>query len=138
MLNGKPDHDTLQTFLAYYPRRKLGELFRISNALVDTITPPLDACLQAVGLQPRWPKAIGQTRTPYPDPDSLPAYAQPYFLQAAHLVLLLNLKLPVSKKNGLPDYAERERQLIAVVNANLPEWLSTLEDEQSRRILLSL
>ena len=138
LLNGKPDHDTLQTFLADYPRRKLGELFRISNALVDTITPPLDACLQAVGLQPRWPKAIGQTRTPYPDPDSLPAYAQPYFLQAAHLVLLLNLKLPISKKTGLPDYAERERQLIAVVNANLPEWLSTLEEEQSRRILLSL
>src|SRR5690606_20602195 len=47
-------------------------------------------------------------------------------------------KLPVNKKNGLPDYAERENQLLAVVVHELPEWLAAIDDAQSRRVLLSL
>lgn len=138
LLNGAPDHEGLKTFLTDYPRKALGSLFRISTSLVESVTAPLDTCLSALGLAPRWPKAVGQLRSPYPDPEQLSPEAQTLFLQAAHLVLLLNLKLPISKKNGLPDYAERERQLIQCLSTPLPTWLTELSDEQSRRILLAL
>lgn len=138
LLNGKPDHDGLSEFLRDEQRRTLGQLFRVRNDLVVQVTPHLDECLSKLGLAPRWPKASGQTSTPYPDPEALDAFAEPHFLHAAHLVLLLNLKLPVSKKNGLPDYAERETQLLTRLGQVLPEWLEAVEDDQSRRVLLSL
>jgi hypothetical protein len=105
---------------------------------VHQVTKPLDECLGKLGLAPRWPKATGQTSTPYPEPDALHTFAEPYFLRAAHLALLLNLKLPVNKKNGLLDYAERENQLLAALGHELPEWLAAIDDDQSRRVLLSL
>jgi hypothetical protein len=139
LLNGQPDHAGLQEFLQTEQQRKtLGQLFRIRNDLVHQVTKPLDECLGRLGLAPRWPKATGQTSTPYPDPDALDAFAEPHFLRAAHLALLLNLKLPVNKKNGLPDYVERENQLLAVLGQELPEWLAIIDDGQSRRVLLSL
>lgn len=138
LLNGKPDHAGLGEFLRDAQRRTLGQLFRVRNDLVAQVTPHLDACLRALGLAPRWPKASGQTSTPFPDPEALDAFAEPHFLRAAHLVLLLNLKLPVNKKNGLPDYAERETQLLAALGQALPEWLEAVEDDQSRRVLLGL
>lgn len=139
LMNGRPDHADLREFLQTGRQRKtLGQLFRIRNDLVQQVTKPLDDCLGKLGLAPRWPKSTGQTSTPYPDPDALDALAEPHFLRAAHLALLLNLKLPVNKKNDLPDYAERENQLLAVVAHELPEWLAAIDDEQSRRVLLSL
>lgn len=138
LMNGQPDHQGLLDFLQAQPRKKLGDLFRIRNDLIRQVTEPLDNCLGKFGLAPRWPKATGQTSTPYPDPNILEAFAGQHFLRAAHLALLLNLKLPVSKKNGLPDYAERESQLIDQLERELPDWLAVIEDDQSRRILLSL
>ena len=138
LLNGQPDHTQLREFLYQEPRKTLGQLFRVRNDLTESVTPFLDDCLGAIGLSPRWPKPTGQTSTPYPDPAALDAGAEPHFLRAAHLVLLLNLKLPVSKKNGLPDYAERERQLLEGLGQSLPEWLASIDDDQSRRVLLSL
>jgi hypothetical protein len=139
LLNGRPDHAGLQEFLrAEQQRKTLGQLFRIRNDLIHQVTKSLDECLGKLGLAPRWPKATGQTSTPYPDPDALDAFAEPHFLRAAHLALLLNLKLPINKKNGLPDYAERENQLLSTLGHELPEWLAAIEDGQSRRVLLSL
>ncbi|UJS22923.1 hypothetical protein [Thiothrix winogradskyi] len=138
LLNGKPDHAGLQAFLEKEPRRTIGQLFRISNSLIESIKQPLDDCLKIIGLAPHWPKVSGQTSTPYPDPDVLEFSAQQYLLKAAHLTLLINLKLPVSKKNGLPDYAERERQLLELVDTTLPEWLQNMGDKQSRYVLVAL
>lgn len=138
LLNGKPDHAGLQEFLEKEPRRTIGQLFRISNGLIEHIKQPMDDCLKPIGLVPHWPKLSGQTSTPYPGPDILEPSAQQYLLKAAHIALLINLKLPVSKKNGLPDYAERERQLLAVVGVPVPDWLQNIAEEQSRRVLLSL
>ncbi|MEN8128900.1 MAG: hypothetical protein ABFS45_01620 [Pseudomonadota bacterium] len=138
LLNGRPDHAGLQEFLQEQPRKTLGQLFRVRNDLVRQVTPPLDDCLGEIGLSPRWPKATGQTSSPYPDPDALEVFTEPHFLRAAHLALLLNLKLPVNKKNGLPDYTERERQLLETLSLQLPDWLAFIGDDQSRRVLLSL
>lgn len=138
LLNGQPDHAGLQAFLQVESRRTLGQLFRVRNDLVPQVTPHLDDCLGKLGLAPRWPKITGQTSTPYPDPEALETFAEPHFLHAAHLVLLLNLKLPVSKKNRLPDYGKREKQLLATLGHDLPGWLAAVEEDQSRRVLLSL
>jgi hypothetical protein len=138
LLNGKPDHIGLIAFLEKEPRRTIGQLFRIRNDLIDQVKEPLDACLCRVGLSPRWPKLTGQMSTPYPDPDILEANAQQYLLKAAHVTLLVNLKLPVSKKNGLFDYTEREAQLLSTIGLPLPGWLAAITDEQSRRVLLGL
>lgn len=138
LLNGVPDHTDLQTFLQNHPSRTLGQLFRIRNDLIEQVTEPLDTCLGGIGLAPRWPNLSGQMSTPYPDPDVLDASAQLHLLKAVHLALLINLKLPVSKKNGLPDYAEREGQLLAHITMPLPDWLQVSMDDQSHRVLLSL
>lgn len=141
LLNGQPTHTELQAFL-HSPqtnRKELGKLFCISNALIAQITEPMDACLNNLGLAPQWPAISGQTSTPYPDPDALDNQALSYFLQAAHLMLLFNLKLlPIMQKNGLPSYAQREQQLLALLDSDAPVWITEIIHDLSRRSLLSL
>ena len=138
LLNGQPDHHGLIDFLEKLDRRELGRLFLISNIWVEQITPLMDEKLQCVDLCPSWPTLTGQMSTPYPDPASLSEIAQRKLLEAAHLALLLNVKLPVSKKNGLLDYEQREQALLDLVDESLPEWLVTLDDARSRRLLIPL
>lgn len=139
LLNGQPDHQGLIEFLQRdLDRKELGRLFLIGNSWITQITPLMDEQLQCVDLRPTWPKLTGQMSTPYPDPASLSECAQRKLLDAAHLALLLNVKLPVTKKNGLPDYEQREQSLLSLLNAPLPEWLTGMDDPRSRRLLISL
>ena len=137
--NGQPDFERYIRFIDELDRRELGRLFLLSNSLIDVLTPAMDADFSRVGLQPRWPSKIsGQMSTPYPNPDELDGHGMPLLFKAAQVTLLLTLKLPVTKKNGLPDYAQREQQLLDTLGMDLPEWLEQLADTQSKRILLGV
>lgn len=138
LLNGQPDHLELIDFLQKLDRKELGRLFQISNTWITQITPLMDEKLQSIDLRPTWPKLTGQMSTPYPDPASLPEFAQRKLLEAAHLTLLLTLKLPVTKKNGLLDYEQREQALFDLLDEPLPEWLVSMDDARSRRLLIPL
>ena len=137
LYNGQPDHFALQTFIADLDDRQLGSLFRLKSDLKDHLTPYLDEGLDAVGLQPRWPTQAEATITPYPKPSELSLEAQHHLHRAAHLVLLLNLKLD-AKKMQVADYAEREAQLLTLIPEQRPQWLADIGDDASRRVLTAL
>lgn len=136
LLNGAPGHDAVRAFLDDLPARDLGRLFLVKASLQDMLTPRLDEILGKLGLSPRWPKQSGALTTPYPDPSLLEPPARRRLNSAAHLALLLNLNLDSAKE--VPDYAEREQQLLKTFDKLRPEWLETIEDHASRRIVTAL
>lgn len=138
LYNGQPDHGALQAFIADLDERNLGSLFRVKAELKDALTPHLDDLLAELDLKPRWPGSAGATITPYPKPGELSVQARDHLHRAAHLVLLLNLRLDGAKKLGLPDYAEREAALLSLVTVPCPDWLSGIDDGATRRVIAAL
>jgi hypothetical protein len=141
LINEQPDYSHYQTFINDLEPRNFSKIFTIKCHLVETITPYMDEILADINLKPQWPKLTGQTTTPYPDPETLKLHplTEQYLNQAASLTLLLNLKTRANKK--IPNYAQREQQLIDTIAQTVPEWIHTIEDKydhQSRRILLAL
>lgn len=116
----------------------LGKLFTIKNALVKPLTPLLDSYLRPLGLAPQWSKEAGQTRQLYADPYKLLPSAREYFLQAAVLALLLNLKVTSPKKVTVLDQTERENVLSTLLPTAIPAELSAIDSGESRRVLISL
>lgn len=137
--NDAPTREKLILFLEEQSRSDLTQLFRVKVSLKQTLTPYLDECLGDMGLAPQWPKNInGATTTLYADPEIFTGISERRFLQAAHLVLLLNLALPISKENGLPGPEKREELLLQEASLGMPDWLQEVTDSNSRRVLLGL
>ncbi len=137
LLESQPDHASLSAFLAEdLPDRDLARLFLVKADLAkdDSLTQHLDHLLGDIGLAPTWPKAVGQTLSPYPNPATLPEEAQAHLRRAAHLALLLNHK----SVKELPDYPQRERQLLDTLGTEYPAWLADLNHDASRRALSAL
>lgn len=137
ILDAAPDHDGLSEFMAStdLPDRDLGRLFLVKASFAnDALTQHLDSLLGDIGLGPRWPKATGQTLTPYPSPSVLSEEAQLSLRKAGHLALLLNHK----QVKALPDYERREQRVVEAVGHDRPEWIAALEDPASRRAFTSL
>ncbi|MEA3278393.1 MAG: hypothetical protein U9Q81_24480, partial [Pseudomonadota bacterium] len=136
ILDDQPNHDQLTEFMAVeLPDRDLGRLFLVKAALSgEEITRRLDDLLGDIGLAPTWPKAVGQTITPYPNPERLSDTAQRRLRSAGYLVALLNHK----SVKELPDYDEREQAVVAAVGQERPDWLAGMKDGASRRTLIGL
>jgi hypothetical protein len=136
LLDAQPDHQTLKQFMAQdLPVADLANLFRIKKDLAaQATTREMDSLLKDIGLAPTWPKAPGQTITPYPSPATLTETAQGHLRRAAHLALLVNHK----QAKELPDYVERERTILGCVGTERPAWISAIQDDASRRILTCL
>lgn len=76
ILDSQPDHEQLSEFIATpmdLADTDLAKLFRVKTGLStdESLTPQLDELLGDIGLGPTWPKAVGQTITPYPNPANL-------------------------------------------------------------------
>lgn len=139
LYNGRPSHAELQDFITQLTDRDLGSLFRLQSTLAASLTGPLDELLKPMGLEPRWPGAVGATTTPYPAASELDPSARMRLHDAAYLSLLLNLKADTAAtKAGLPDYATREVTLCDMVGQQRPEWLQAVSDDNSRRVLSAL
>jgi len=144
LINEKPDYAQYKTFIDNLDSRNLSKIFTVKCFLVESITAYMDEALGVMGLKPQWPKIIGQTITPYPDPDGLKQNERTAIQlnKAASLALLLNLKMPNNKK--VLNYARREAQLLALISdlstQPIPHWISTIEEKarQSRCTLLAL
>ncbi|MBK1649039.1 hypothetical protein [Rhabdochromatium marinum] len=137
ILDAAPDHETLATFMSSdeLPARDLGRLFLVKAGLANAeTTHHMDALLGDVGLGPMWPKAAGQTLSPYPAPERLSEDAQHLLRKAGHLILLLSHK----QVKELPDYAQREQLVIDAVDQERPEWIKAIEDAASRRAMTAL
>lgn len=137
--NDSPTHEKLISFLEEQSRSDLTQLFRVKISLKQTLTPYLDVYLGDMGLAPQWPKNTnGATTILYADPEIFTGISERRFLQATHLVLLLNLALPISKENGLPTPEKREELLLQEAHLDMPDWLQEVSDSNSRRVLLGL
>lgn len=138
ILESQPDHAALSAFMAggTLPDRDLGRLFLVKAELARdrVLTDHLDRLLAEIGLAPTWPKVVGQTLSPYPNPTALSPEAQARLRRAGHLALLLNHK----SVKELPDYEQREQCLLEIVGRERPVWLTELEHAPSRRTLSAL
>lgn len=136
ILDAQPDHEELTAHFAQACLdRDFGRLFLVKASLADEArTAELDAMLGGHGLAPAWPKATGQTITPYPAPEQLSVVGQRHLRAAAHLLALLNHK----QVKELPDAAAREQQLLAAVGSERPAWLAAVADRLSRHVFTAL
>lgn len=140
LYNGKPSHEELESFIKEkLTPKQWSDLFKIKSDLVHDLTDPLDELLESVGLQPRWaPNAPGQLATLYASMENIAPEDREWLHRAGHLVLLLNLKVDSNPRDGVPNYAEREKQLLETVGENPPPWISGIEDDLSRRTVTAL
>ena len=139
LFNGQPSHAQLQQFIADLPQRELSNLFKIKAAYQATLTDSLDELRDDIGLNPRFPKkATGALVTLYADLKDMDEEAQQWLQRAAHLALLLNLKLEANKKTKIPTPAQRETTLLDCLQSTRPDWLVAVNDDSSRRILTAL
>jgi hypothetical protein len=144
LINAQPDYVQYQRLIEDLKAIDLSKIFTMKRFLVPIITPFMDELLGDIGLKPQWSKGLGQTVSPYPNPDELKQFdtVKEHLNKAASLTLLLNLKLP-NKKQVL-NYAQRESALSCLVTAitkqTVPEWISVIEAKarQSRCTLLAL
>jgi len=136
LLDTQPDHEALLEYMAKVALdRDFGRLFLIKASVANDVhTAHLDAMLGELGLSPTWPKATGQTITPYPSPAELSEPAQTHLRRAAHLLTLLNHK----QVKELPEYETREQELLEVVGAERPGWIAALDDRISRHVFTGL
>ncbi|WP_295541167.1 hypothetical protein [uncultured Thiohalocapsa sp.] len=136
LLDAQPDHEDLLDYMAKASLdRDFSRLFLVKASFADAVhTANLDELLGGLGLSPAWPKATGQTLTPFPSPGELPAPAQLHLRRAAHLLVLLNHK----QVKELPDYETRELQLLEAVGAERPQWIAALSDRISRQVFTGL
>lgn len=140
LYNGQPSHDRLETFVRNeLTQKQRSDLFKVKGDLVAEVTEPLDDLLETIGLQPRWPqKSVGQLVTLYASFNDIDSADLEWFTRAAHLVLLLNLKVDAKSKDGIPDPAVREKHLLEILEDERPSWIAGIGDDLSRRTVTAL
>jgi hypothetical protein len=146
LYNEKPSHERLVGFIASDLRdRDLGELFKIKTALKPGLMRPVDDMLGVHAIAPRWPKATpGALVSLYSTFEGLDEGIKEILQKAAHLVLMLNLKVDAASKSTVPGYNEREATLLELVAKDPPDWIAEIgrkkpdTPDQSRRTLTAL
>ncbi len=140
LYNGQPSHEELADFI----REKLkpqdfSSLFKIKRELVNPLKEILDELLADVGLRPRWAeKPTGQLTTLYSNLTGFEEADKEWLYQAAHLVLLLNMKVDAKPKKAVSSSPEREIQLLELIGKEAPEQIKAIQDETSRRTITGL
>jgi hypothetical protein len=142
LYNGQPTHTELMEFIAnQLTPRDLGDLFKIKSTLKEQVGNPLGEILSGIGLEPRWPKrTTGALVSLYANLDDLRDVSRECLCRAAHLVLLLNIKIDASPSRGILSYRERENILLEALSKARPHWINEVEDRDSasRRTLTAL
>jgi hypothetical protein len=148
LLNGAPTNDQLARFIAEdLDERCFLDLFKINSTLISptfdgSIEKHLDILLAPMELEPRWPKSSTSALTRiYSSLQDIEGVNREFLQQAAHLILLLNVKMDAPIKSGIPSYGMRENELLRLLPEIRPEWISGVqlkEPDPSRRVLTSL
>ena len=140
LFNGQPTHEELIDFIENRLTSKhFSDLFKIKNELVDPLGPLLDDLLSDIGLGPVWPKnASGALTSVFMVIDAIAPETREWLKRAAHLVLLLNLKVDSKARDGVPLPPERENQLLENIGVECPNWITEISDDASRRTIMAL
>ena len=140
LYNGSPTFGELEEFVdEKLNPKQLSDLFKIKQSLKNSVEEPLDELLSEIGLEPVWPsKFTGQLLPVYASFSGLDPKEMEWLYHAATLVMLLNLKVDAKPKNTVPQSCDREKKLLEIVDEAPPEWLTSIEDDASRRTLTGL
>lgn len=145
LYNEKPSHNALADFIKTLSDRDLSSLFKIKVPLVSHVQQPLDDLLGIHDLSPRWPRNMpGALVSLYSSFEGIDEQTKEILREAAHLILLLNLKVVSGSKSGIPNYNEREKALLNLVTETRPKWIQQIgrkkpdSPDQSRRTLTAL
>ncbi|TGN99597.1 hypothetical protein PN36_35620, partial [Candidatus Thiomargarita nelsonii] len=129
LLNGQPTHAELQALiLSKLPAEKISKLLKIQSKYKAQVIHPLDDLLDEIGLKPRFPKSSLQLVTLYNTLADFDADEEEWLRYAAHLALMLNLKV----KNAPLSYDQREAALLSLIPVARPEFIQDIEDNKSR------
>jgi hypothetical protein len=137
LLNGQPTHAELQALMlnkSKMPAEKISKLLKIQSKYKAQVIQPLDELLEELGLQPRFPKKSLQLMTVYDSLADFDADEEEWLRYAAHLALMLNLKI----KNAPLSYEQREAALLSLIPVARPEFIQDVEDNKSRCVLTAL
>lgn len=145
LYNKSPTHGELAGSIKTLNRRDLSELFKIRTPLVPQVMEPLDDLLAGHGVAPRWPKSMRASLVSlYNTFEDRDEGIKEVLCEAAHLTLLLNLKVDAGSKSGIPDYNNREQAVLNLLPEGPPDWIAKIgrhipdAPDQSRRTLTAL
>ncbi|OAD22379.1 hypothetical protein THIOM_001819, partial [Candidatus Thiomargarita nelsonii] len=113
---------------------KISKLLKIQSKYKAQVIHPLDDLLDEIGLKPRFPKSSLQLMTLYDTLADFDADEEEWLRYAAHLALMLNLKV----KNAPLSYDQREAALLSLIPVARPEFIQDIEDNKSRCVLTAL
>jgi len=138
LLNGQPTHAELQRFILNKTKMshdKLCKLLTVKSKYKAQLEQPLDDLLGKMGLAPRFPKRSLQLMTLYDTLEGLDADEEEWLRYAAHLALMLNLKIDKSKTL---TYEQREVFLLDTLQLERPAFITEIDDQKSRCVLTAL
>lgn len=139
LYNGRPTHEELEKLVFHLDARSLQNLFRVKKDLRGSVESGLDELLAGIGISPRWPaKFSGQLLPVYASIEDLDPESMSWLRRAAHLALVLNLKVEAKSGDKIPTNADREAELLRAAEAAPPEWIASAADDVSRRTLAAL
>ncbi len=146
LYNGQPSHSELIEFMEKLPLAGnaqctgIDELMRIQvEYRKDSIIQQLDELLGGLGLSPRLPKPSSSKLIKlYSNFENMTEKSQSSLRKAAHLLLLLNLKLETKAKDKIPTPAQREEILLAQLATPRPDWITEITDDSTRRVITAL
>jgi len=139
LYSGQPHYEELIAFMEGLDSNQRSDLFKIKGSLKESVNEELDDLLSVIGLEPRWPeKTTGQLLSIYGSFKDFDIDGLEWLNRATILVLLLNLKVEAQPKDKVLTSVQRESILVKKVNKVRPEWISSVEDDASRRTLTGL
>jgi hypothetical protein len=143
LVNQQPNHTQLNTFISEkLIEEKLKKLFRVKSSYKGLIDERLYDLLDDYRLSPIFQeKILGQTMMLYASTQSMINKTRLQLKKAAHLILLLNLGLQLKpkSKDGIPNYEEREKQLLQLIQQPRPPWIAEqVIHGHSRRVITGL
>ncbi|MBF0411223.1 MAG: hypothetical protein HQK70_00755 [Desulfamplus sp.] len=140
LYNGFPSHEEIESFISKtLQSTDFSDLFKIKKEFVEPLNENLDNLLSQVGLQPVFPsKKSGALITLYSSLEKMEENSKEHLYRAAHLVLLLNLNIESKPKDNIPDYNQREKNLLELIKEPRPSWINEIDDAASRRTVTAL
>lgn len=137
LLNERPSHQALSTFLTTLKHHELKNLLLIKADDTDAVFAPLAELMQDIGLTPNLPATDNKNVSLYETDHAIQGAAKQWLRRAAHAILLMNLNLKDTPKH-FPDYDTREKAFVQLLPNLPPAWISHMQYGHGRRVLIAL
>lgn len=139
LYNAKPEFSELSVFVQEtLAEKEISSLFQIKYDIAQIVVDDLEELLDEVDVTPRLPNKNQGLVSLLSSFESFGELEKAWIRKVALLALLTNLQIKAPAKAKIPDYDEREKLLIQTVGQEPPPWIASIQDAQSRRVLVAL